>query len=276
MVLPDVLQLGLKVVFCGTAVGDRSAQRGAYYAGPGNRFWEILTETGLTPHRLYPEEYPSLPEFRIGLTDLVKRRSGQDVRLSVGDFDIPRFRAKIAKYAPKAVGFNGKKAAMIFIGTNRIAYGQQRERIGETAIFVLPSTSGAARGYWDPKHWQELAVFIAGNKIVTPRTRTVVEKDTAFKRRQMRIISKRRVLRPSTRMPDSPYRVKAEDVGPADILQLTVSHENNPEKPIGVFEFRGSDIGGKKSIYFTAGKVGESWKLKFVGVSPFTTRLNSD
>ena len=62
----------------------------------------------------------------------------------------------------------------------------------------------------------------------------------------MSIISKRRVLRPSTRMPDSPYRVKAEDVGPVDILQLTVSHENNPEKPIGVFEFRGSDIGDKK------------------------------
>jgi TDG/mug DNA glycosylase family protein len=46
MVLPDLLQLGLKVVFCGTAVGDQSARRGAYYAGPGNQFWNILAETG--------------------------------------------------------------------------------------------------------------------------------------------------------------------------------------------------------------------------------------
>lgn len=276
MVPPDVFQMGLLVVFCGTAVSDRSAQRGAYYAGTGNRFWGILAETGLTPHRLYPEKYRSLLEYRIGLTDLVKRRSGQDVHLLVEDFDSPGLRAKIAKYAPKAVGFNGKKAAKIFFNTNKISYGQQKERIGETAIFVLPSTSGAARGYWDPKHWQELVVFIAENENISPCRHADCEKDTGVRGGQMTIISKRRVLRPSTRMPDSPYRVKAEDVGPVDILQLTVSHENNPEKPIGVFEFRGSDIGEKKSIYFTAIKVGESWKLKFVGVSPFTARLNSD
>ena len=181
MVLPDVLQMGLSVVFCGTAVSDRSAQRGAYYAGTGNRFWEILAESGLTPHRLYPEEFRSLLVYRIGLTDLVKRRSGQDVHLLAGDFDSPGFRAKIAKYAPKAVGFNGKKAAKIFFDTNKISYGQQKERIGETAIFVLPSTSGAARGYWDPKHWQELAVFIAEDENASPRRNADCEKDTGIR-----------------------------------------------------------------------------------------------
>ena len=88
MILPDVLGVGLKVVFCGTAVSDRSARRETYYAGTGNRFWDILAETGLTPHRFTPEQYPSLLKFRIGPTDLVKGRSGQDVQLSVGDFDV--------------------------------------------------------------------------------------------------------------------------------------------------------------------------------------------
>jgi TDG/mug DNA glycosylase family protein len=160
MVLPDLLRPGLKVVFCGTAVGERSAQRGAYYAGPGNRFWDILADTGLTPHRFTPEQYPSLLKFRIGLTDLVKGRSGQDVHLSAGDFDVSGFREKIEKYAPKAVGFNGKKAAQLFLASPSVEYGHQKEPIGPTALFVLPSTSGAARGFWDPKYWFQLAEFV--------------------------------------------------------------------------------------------------------------------
>jgi len=160
MVLPDVLGGGLKVVFCGTAVSDRSAQRGAYYAGIGNRFWDILAETGLTPHRLTPEQYPSLIKFGIGLTDLVKGRSGQDVHLSAEDFDVSGFRAKIEKHVPKAIGFNGKKAAQLFLASPSVEYGPQKEKIGPTALFVLPSTSGAARGFWDPKYWFQLAKFV--------------------------------------------------------------------------------------------------------------------
>jgi TDG/mug DNA glycosylase family protein len=160
MVLPDLLRSGLKVVFCGTAVGDRSAQRGAYYAGTGNRFWDILADTGLTPHRFTPEQYPSLLDFRIGLTDLVKGRSGQDVHLSAGDFDVSGFRAKIEKHAPKAVAFNGKKAAQLFFASLSVEYGPQKEKIGPTVLFVLPSTSGAARGFWDPKYWFQLAKFV--------------------------------------------------------------------------------------------------------------------
>ena len=161
MVLNDVLERGMKVVFCGTAVGDQSARRGAYYAGPGNQFWPILAETGLTPYRLLPEQYPSLVKFRIGLTDLVKGRAGRDTVLAAHDFDVESFKAKIEKFAPKAVGFNGKKAAEVFFGRTGIESGLQENRIGKTAIFVLPSTSGAARGYWDPEYWWELARFVS-------------------------------------------------------------------------------------------------------------------
>jgi len=159
IVLPDVLGKGLRVIFCGTAVSDLSAQRGAYYAGPGNRFWDILAETGLTPYRFTPEQYPSLLEYRIGLTDLVKSRSGQDVQLKDGDFDVAGFRAKIEKHAPKAVGFNGKKAAQLFLASPSVGYGLQKEKIGHTVLFVLPSTSGAARGFWDSKYWFQLATI---------------------------------------------------------------------------------------------------------------------
>ena len=68
--LEDLLSPGLDLVVCGTAASPVSAERGQYYAGPGNRFWSVLEETGLTPRRLQPSEYRSLLELGIGLTDV--------------------------------------------------------------------------------------------------------------------------------------------------------------------------------------------------------------
>ena len=48
-VLPDLIKPGLRIVFCGTAAGNVSAARGAYYAHPQNRFWSALHAFGLTP-----------------------------------------------------------------------------------------------------------------------------------------------------------------------------------------------------------------------------------
>src|SRR5258708_26273210 len=143
-ILPDVLKPNLRVVFCGTAVSTRSAQVGAYYAGPGNQFWIVLAEVGLTPRLLAPHEFRLLPSFGIGLTDMVKERFGMDHTLQPGDFDPAAARARIAQYAPRALAFNGKRAAKEFYGVKEIAYGRLPEPFGDSAVFVLPSTSGAA------------------------------------------------------------------------------------------------------------------------------------
>jgi TDG/mug DNA glycosylase family protein len=66
--LDDLLQPNLLVVFCGTAAGSRSATLKEYYAGRGNRFWEVLATTKLTPRQLAPSEYGLLPTYGIGLT----------------------------------------------------------------------------------------------------------------------------------------------------------------------------------------------------------------
>ena len=84
MVLPDVIVPDLKIVFCGSAAGEKSARVGAYYAGPGNKFWRVLYEVRLTPRRLQPNEFSILPQFGIGLTDLVKTVSGGDRWLKSG------------------------------------------------------------------------------------------------------------------------------------------------------------------------------------------------
>ena len=75
----------MRVVFCGTAPGAASARTGAYYAGPGNRFWLTLPEVGLTPVLLRPAEFARLADFGIGLTDISKTASGPTRRSAAVD-----------------------------------------------------------------------------------------------------------------------------------------------------------------------------------------------
>ena len=141
-VLPDVLAPNLAVVFCGSAAGSRSAALGAYYAGPGNRFWPLLFELGLTPCRLEPARYRLVLRYGIGLTDLAKRASGPDASLPRDGDDPWRLRRVVQQAAPTWLAFNGKRPAAVFLG-RRAAWGEQPERVGTTRIFVLPSTSRA-------------------------------------------------------------------------------------------------------------------------------------
>lgn len=158
-ILDDVLQPGLKVVFCGSAVGTKSALRKAYYAGPGNQFWPILFRVGFTTRQLAPEDYRAIVEFGLGLTDINKLETGSDRSLSRAAFDADGLRERILYYAPQFLAFNGKKSAQAYFVKTRktLSYGLQPEKIGSTQIFVLPSTSGAARGFWDETHWHALA-----------------------------------------------------------------------------------------------------------------------
>jgi TDG/mug DNA glycosylase family protein len=158
-VLPDVLAPGLRIVFCGSAAGRVSARVGAYYAGPGNRFWPTLAAVGLTPRRLAPAEFRAATRFGLGLTDLCKTASGADGALPRAADDPAALRAKMARYRPGVLAFVGKRPATVFLG-RPVAYGAQPEAIGPTAIHVLPSPSGAARRYWDERWWRALAQLV--------------------------------------------------------------------------------------------------------------------
>lgn len=157
--LPDVLQRGLDVVFCGSAAGTRSAQARAYYAGPGNRFWPVLYACGLVPVELEAAAYGQVARYGIGLTDLAKRVSGADAALRPADYDAELLRQKMVHWAPRALAFNGRRAASLFL-YRRVEWGMQPEKIAQTRIFALPSTSGAARGFWDDRPWFDLAEWV--------------------------------------------------------------------------------------------------------------------
>ena len=156
-VLEDLLRPGLRLVICGTAASARSAKLGAYYAGPGNKFWRTMHAIGLTPTLLAPTDWRMLDRLDIGLTDLAKRHSGMDKDLPRGSFDRERVRAAIEANRPRIVAFNGKAAAQTFLGRKVGSYGPQQDAVGETAIWALPSTSGAASGAWNIDHWRLLA-----------------------------------------------------------------------------------------------------------------------
>jgi double-stranded uracil-DNA glycosylase len=163
MILPDVLQLNLKVVFVGTAAGNKSAARKEYYAGPGNLFYPTLASCGFTPHILKPMEYPKLLNYGIGLTDLVKHHFGMDKDLKQEYFDTKSFEDKILKYQPQWVCFNGKEAARMYFNlkkTNLVSYGLQNNCIGKTKLYVAPSTSSQAIAYWNEKFWKELIILL--------------------------------------------------------------------------------------------------------------------
>jgi TDG/mug DNA glycosylase family protein len=162
--LPDVLAPGLNIVFCGTAAGTQSARKQAYYAGSGNCFWGILHETGLTPTRFAPGEFRQVLGCKLGLTDVCKASSGMDRELPAGAFEPDALREKMRKLRPRAIAFNGKTAARVALGLKSAApvrYGAHHVRFADTAVWILPSTSGAANGAWDHEPWHALARWVA-------------------------------------------------------------------------------------------------------------------
>lgn len=162
--LPDLLLPNLRVVFVGTAAGKRSAEVGHYYAGRGNRFWRTLHEVRLTPRRFKPAEFSDLLALGIGLTDMSKLGAGMDRQIARHEFNRDRLVETIRGYRPRAIAFNGKKAASVWLGRKRteaISYGRQPPTLPDFPdVFVLPSTSGAARSSWSIAPWHALAVWL--------------------------------------------------------------------------------------------------------------------
>jgi TDG/mug DNA glycosylase family protein len=154
--VPDLLAPGLDVVFCGINPGVRSAAAGAHFANPRNDFWRLLADSGLTPRLLAPAEQSTLLELGFGLTNAASRTTKGSGDLRRGDFAgvAERLEGIARELRPRVVAFVGKTA---YEGAfrERPALGLQERRLGETQLFVLPSTSpaNAAVPYWERLRW---------------------------------------------------------------------------------------------------------------------------
>ena len=159
--VPDVLAPGLRVVFCGINPGHRSAAAAAHFANPRNDFWRLLHDAGFTPRLYAPEEQHDLPAHGLGLTNAAFRTMRGSGDLRRGDFagSAERLERMAAELHPEWVAFVGKEAYRGVFG-ERPELGLQERRLGETQLFVLPSTSpaNAAVPYSERLRWfEELA-----------------------------------------------------------------------------------------------------------------------
>jgi TDG/mug DNA glycosylase family protein len=142
--VPDVLGPGLDVVFCGINPGFVSAAAAAHFANPRNDFWRLLHEAGFTPRLMRPDEQLDVLGFGVGLTNAAARTTRGSGDLRRADFAgaAERLERLALELKPHAIAFVGKEAYRGVFG-ERSELGLQERRLGETLLFVLPSTSPA-------------------------------------------------------------------------------------------------------------------------------------
>jgi len=156
--LPDILRRGLRAALVGTRGRSGSPHGLHYYDGPGNHFWTLLHESGLTPERLDPDEDERVLQFGLGLTDLVYRD---------GVADLDALQSKIRRYRPRVVAFVSKTAATLYASVAHERYPRGYGALSWPVVgrpaFVLPGSSGANNAMpiaLRAAMWRDLSDFI--------------------------------------------------------------------------------------------------------------------
>ncbi len=173
MLLPDRVRRPVKVLFVGINPGIRSAAIGHHFAGYSNRFWKLLFDARLVPEPIGPEDDRRLPEWGLGITNLVPRPTpGIDTLTPREYVDGERaLRRKVRRWKPEIVAFVGvtlyravfKKGTGVVLDRRRrrgkgtgvrlgdsekttpvpfSRCGLQRQRFEGACVFVLPNPSG--------------------------------------------------------------------------------------------------------------------------------------
>jgi double-stranded uracil-DNA glycosylase len=145
----DILAPGLDLVFCGMNPASTAAADGHNFSNRSNRFWSVLHLAGFTDARLRPEDERRLLSYGCGITAVVSRPTRRASDVSAGEFRQarPEFEAKIRRYAPRAVGFLGKRALEAMAGGSKITWGPYAPGFGGAMAWVLPNPSGLNRGF---------------------------------------------------------------------------------------------------------------------------------
>jgi len=149
--LRDRIRPGVRVLFVGINPGVRSSLTGHHFAGYSNRFWKLLYDARLVPEPISYADDVRLPEWGYGITNLVPRPTPGIDTLERHEYQAGRvtLERKIRRYRPAVVALIGVTVfrAMFPERKDAVALGLQRERIGDSAVFVLPNPSGRNANY---------------------------------------------------------------------------------------------------------------------------------
>jgi double-stranded uracil-DNA glycosylase len=153
--LRDRIRPGVRALFVGINPGIRSATVGHHFAGPSNRFWKLLHESGLVDEPIGYEDDDRLGEWGYGITNLVARPTP-----GIGDLRPAEYTAgwralerKIRRYQPAVIALVGVtlyRAILPLVDREngaagaraKLPLGLQPVTIHGARVFVLPNPSG--------------------------------------------------------------------------------------------------------------------------------------
>ena len=146
------------MLLVGINPGVRSAITGHHFAGFSNRFWKLLWEARIVPEPITFEDDDRLPEWGIGITNLIARPTPGINDLRPAEY-VEGWRVLERKIAPlqaagRGAGWGHPVPRHPAVAARRLTtpprrsniapltVGLQKARIGESRLFVLPNPSG--------------------------------------------------------------------------------------------------------------------------------------
>jgi TDG/mug DNA glycosylase family protein len=148
--LRDRISPGVRVLFVGINPGLRSAAIGHHFAGYSNRFWKLLYEAGLVTEPIRAEDDDRLPEWGLGITNLVPRPTAGMDTLTLDEYiaGLRVLRRKVKRFTPAAIVFVGVSLYRFVFGKKGpIRLGRQAETFEGARVFVVPNPSGRNANY---------------------------------------------------------------------------------------------------------------------------------
>ena len=158
--LTDCIEPGVRLLLIGINPGVMSATTGHHFAGPTNRFWRLLYESGIVPEPVTHQDDVRLPAWGIGMTNLVARPTPGIDTLRPEEYleGWMILEKKIERYRPEIVAFVGVtmyRALWKVITQGALASpkpaggggpdikpGFQKATVHGARLFVLPNPSG--------------------------------------------------------------------------------------------------------------------------------------
>ena len=150
--VPDVIAHGLDLLFCGINPGLYSGAVQHHFARPGNRFWRTLHASGFTPRQLGPFEEHELPDYGLGITNLVARATATADRLHNDELraGVRTLRRKVGRYRPRWIAFLGLTAYRVAFDEKTATIGRRERTLSGAHAWLLPNPSGLNAHYQLP------------------------------------------------------------------------------------------------------------------------------
>jgi TDG/mug DNA glycosylase family protein len=139
--LADTVGPGMRLLICGLNPSLYAADAGIGFARPGNRYWPAALAAGIVSADRDPRR--ALLVDRVGMTDIVKRATNRAEELDRSEYaaGLERIEHLVRWLRPGAICFVGLAGWRSAVDRKAQA-GPQPEPLGDTPVYLMPSTSG--------------------------------------------------------------------------------------------------------------------------------------